>query len=325
MTMTTEQRGDPAVAFDKVSKHYGQIKAVNELTVQIPHGRTVAFLGPNGAGKSTSIDILLGLRKPTSGTVKVFGGSPRQAVDAGRIGVMLQSGGLMDDVSVREFLTLITKLHPRPLGVPELLKRANIEDIADQKVNKLSGGQNQRVRFAVAVAGDNDLIVLDEPTTGMDVENRQIFWDTMKAQADRGKTILFATHYLEEADRVADEVIVINKGRLLAQGSAAEIKARAGFQHISFRLPEVTQEFLLGLPGVKSIDVSGDLVRIQTAESDATLYGVLDAGLRPTQIEVGSLGLEQAFIAITEQDNDSNRPDGWAYEAADVAVKGRVR
>jgi ABC-2 type transport system ATP-binding protein len=322
--MTTEQRGMPAVTFDKVSKHYGEVKAVNELTLEIPQGRTIAFLGPNGAGKSTSIDMLLGLRKPTHGTVRVLGKSPRQAVTDGDIGAMLQSGGLMTEVTVREFLTLITKLHPRPIPVADLLKRANVEDIADRKVDKLSGGQSQRVRFAVSIAGDNKLIVLDEPTTGMDVENRQVFWDAMKAEAQRGKTILFATHYLEEADQIADEVIVINKGRLLVQGSAAEIKARAGFQHITFRLDGVSQEFLLGLPGVKSIDVSNGLVRIQTAASDATLYAVLDAGHRPRDIEIGALGLEQAFIAITEQDNEQTTA-GQALGAPAANLTGGTR
>ncbi|MDH6114506.1 ABC-2 type transport system ATP-binding protein [Kitasatospora sp. MAP12-15] len=226
-----------AVDFRAVSKHFGPVKAVDELSLQLPQGRTIALLGPNGAGKSTSIDMLLGLRKPTGGTVRVLGGTPREAVNAGRIGVMLQSGGLMREVTVREFLSLIIRLHPKPLDIEELLSRANIADIADRKVDKLSGGQTQRVRFAVSIAGENDLLVLDEPTTGMDVENRQIFWNAMKAEARRGKTILFATHYLEEADQVADLVVVINKGRLLAEGTAAEIKAMAGFRRLAFRLP----------------------------------------------------------------------------------------
>ena len=299
-----------AVDFRAVSKHYGPVKAVDELSLRLPQGRTIALLGPNGAGKSTSIDLLLGLRKPTGGTVRVLGGTPREAVNAGRIGVMLQSGGLMREVTVREFLTLITRLHPKPLEIDELLTRANVADIADRKVDKLSGGQSQRVRFAVSIAGENDLLVLDEPTTGMDVENRQIFWHAMKAEARRGKTILFATHYLEEADQVADRVVVINKGRLLADGTAAEIKAMAGFRRVAFRLPDVREEQLLGLPGVRSVDIgAAGVVRIQTSDSDATLYGVLDAGHRPTEIEVTALGLEQAFIAITEQDNDGGGPD----------------
>jgi ABC-2 type transport system ATP-binding protein len=313
--MTTGLRGGPqpaAVTFENVSKHYGQVKAVNELSLEIPHGRTIAFLGPNGAGKSTSIDMLLGLRRPSSGTVRVFGKSPRDAITAGHVGAMLQSGGLLSDVTVAELITLMTKLHPRPLPVAEVLKRANIADIAERKANKLSGGQTQRVRFAIAIAGDSDLIVLDEPTTGMDVENRQIFWQAMKAQAERGKTILFATHYLDEADQIADQVIVINKGRLLANGTAAEIKARAGFQRISFRLPGITRDQLLLLPNVVSLEVINDRVQIQTSDSDKTFYSILDAGLRPEEIEISALGLEQAFVAITKQD------DG---EDADAAVE----
>jgi ABC-2 type transport system ATP-binding protein len=316
--MTTGLRGGPgpaAVTFENVSKHYGEVKAVNELSLEIPQGRTIAFLGPNGAGKSTSIDLLLGLKKPSSGTVRVFGRSPRQAIVSGQVGAMLQSGGLLSDVTVRELLTFMTKIHPKPVPVRELLKRANIEDFAEQKADKLSGGQTQRVRFAIAIAGDSDLIVLDEPTTGMDVENRQIFWQAMKAEAERGKAILFATHYLEEADQIADQVIVINKGRLLANGTAAEIKAQAGFQRISFRLPGVTRDQLLLLPNVVSLEVVNDRVLIQTSDSDKTFYSILDAGLRPEQIEISALGLEQAFVAITQQDNGADAPEAHVEDA----------
>lgn len=307
--MTTGLRGGPgsaAVTFENVSKHYGQVKAVNELSFELPQARTVAFLGPNGAGKSTSIDLLLGLRRPTAGTVRVFGKAPHDAITAGHVGAMLQSGGLLSDVTVRELLTLMTKLHPRPLPVDDVLKRANIADIAERKADKLSGGQTQRVRFAIAIAGDSDLIVLDEPTTGMDVENRQVFWAAMKAEAERGKTILFATHYLEEADQIADQVVVINKGRLLANGTAADIKAQAGFQKIAFRLPGVTRDQLLMLPNVVSLEVINDRVQIQTSDSDKTFYSILDAGHRPEDIEISALGLEQAFVAITQQDNGAD-------------------
>jgi ABC-2 type transport system ATP-binding protein len=307
--MTTGLRGGPgsaAVTFENVSKNYGQVKAVNELSLEIPQGRTIAFLGPNGAGKSTSIDMLLGLRRPSSGTIRVFGKAPHDAITAGHVGAMLQSGGLLSDVTVRELITLMTKLHPRPLPVGEVLKRANIEDIAERKADKLSGGQTQRVRFAIAIAGDSDMIVLDEPTTGMDVENRQIFWQAMKAEAERGKTILFATHYLAEADEIADQVIVISKGRLLANGSVADIKAQAGFQRISFRLAGISRDQLLMLPNVVSLDVLNDRVQIQTSDSDKTFYSILDAGYRPEDIEITALGLEQAFVAITQQDNGAD-------------------
>jgi ABC-2 type transport system ATP-binding protein len=296
--------GLPAVSFEKVSKHYGEVQAVRELTLALPQGRAVAFLGPNGAGKSTSMEILLGLKHASSGKVEVFGKTPRQAMTSGYVGAMLQSGGLPADVTVRELLNLMSKLHPKPLPVDEVMKRANIADLADRRAGKLSGGQTQRVRFAVAIAGDSDLIVLDEPTTGMDVENRQIFWHSMKAEAERGKTVLFATHYLEEADQIADQVVVINKGRLLANGSVADIKAMAGFQRISFRLPGITREQLLNLPHVVSLEVLHDRVEIQTSDSDKTFYALLDQGLRPLEIEIAALGLEQAFVAITERDND---------------------
>ena len=301
--------GLPAISFEQVSKNYGSVKAVRELSLQLPQGRAIAFLGPNGAGKSTSIEMLLGLKHASSGKVQVFGKTPRQAMTAGHVGAMLQSGGLPADITVRELLNLMTKLHPKPLTVDEVLLRANIADLADRKAGKLSGGQTQRVRFAVAIAGDSDLIVLDEPTTGMDVENRQIFWNSMKGEAERGKTVLFATHYLEEADHIADQVIVISKGRLLANGSVAEIKAMAGFQRIAFRQPGVTREQLLALPNVVSLDVVHDRVQIQTSDSDKTFYALIDQGLRPQELEISALGLEQAFIAITEADNGHDEPE----------------
>jgi ABC-2 type transport system ATP-binding protein len=311
--------GTPAVSFEQVSKHYGDVRAVRELTLEIPRGRAIAFLGPNGAGKSTSIEMLLGLRKASSGRVEVFGKTPRQAMVAGNVGAMLQSGGLPQDVTVREVLELMGKLHPRPLAVDEVMRRANIADLADRRADKLSGGQTQRVRFAIAIAGDSDLIVLDEPTTGMDVENRQIFWASMKSEAERGKTILFATHYLEEADHIADQVIVINKGRLLANGTVADIKAMAGFQRVAFRLPGVTREQLIDLPGLVSVDVLGDRVQIQTSDSDKTFYSLLDQGLRPMELEITALGLEQAFVAITERDNE----DGSATTGAQMTEDAR--
>jgi ABC-2 type transport system ATP-binding protein len=294
------------VSFNDVSKHYGRLKAVDGLSLDLRKGETVALLGPNGAGKSTSLDMLLALRKPTSGTIKMFGSDPHHAVKGGQVGAMLQSGGLMPEVTVRELVTLVTGLHPRPVPVDTTLRRAGIATIADQRVDRLSGGQTQRVRFALAIVGDVPLIVLDEPTTAMDVETRRLFWSSMKEEVAEGKTLLFATHYLEEADQAADRILVINRGRLLADGTPAEIKARAGAKRLSFRLDNVDEPFLLGLPGLVSLDVRGDVVQIQSSDSDATLYALLDAGYRPKEVEIGSLGLEQAFLAITAEDDRSN-------------------
>jgi ABC-2 type transport system ATP-binding protein len=296
----------PVVSFDNVSKRYGNLQAVDGLTLELRHGETVALLGPNGAGKSTSLDMLLALRKPSAGRITMFGSDPYHAVKSGRVGAMLQSGGLMPEVTVRELVTLITKVHPDPEPVEVTLKRAGVAQFADQRVDRLSGGQTQRVRFALAICGKSELIVLDEPTTAMDVETRRTFWASMKEEVAEGRTLLFATHYLEEADQAADRILVINRGRLLADGTPAEIKSRAGAKRVSFRLDKVDEPFLLGLPGLVNLEVRHDIVQIQSSDSDATLYAVLDAGYRPSEIEVQSLGLEQAFIAITSEDDRAN-------------------
>ncbi|MER5658267.1 ABC transporter ATP-binding protein [Streptomyces sp. NPDC002131] len=306
-TTATAAATTSVVGFESVTKSYGDVRAVDALTLDLHPGETVALLGPNGAGKSTTLDLLLGLKNADSGTVRVFGTSPREAIVAGRVGAMLQSGGLMDEVTVGELVKLACDLHPRPYRVTDVLSRAGITQIADRKVNKLSGGQEQRVRFALATAGDSDLIVLDEPTTGMDVTARQAFWATMREQADRGRTVLFATHYLEEADAIADRVLVLHRGRLLADGTAAEIKARAGARRVAFDLEGPIDETpLRALPFLTSIDVSGQTVRIQSADADATVHALYGLGVYPRNLEVAGLGLEQAFVAITAAE-EANR------------------
>ncbi|MCX5162742.1 ABC transporter ATP-binding protein [Streptomyces sp. NBC_00264] len=302
-TTTSEATGarTAAVRFDQVSKAYGAVRAVDGLTLDLHPGETVALLGPNGAGKSSTLDLLLGLRTADSGSVQVFGTTPQDAIAAGRVGAMLQTGGLMEDVTVEELVGLACDLHPKPFPVAEVLSRAGIAQIADRMVNKLSGGQEQRVRFALATAGANDLIVLDEPTTGMDVTARQAFWATMREQAEQGRAVLFATHYLEEADAIADRVLVLHKGRLLADGTAAEIKAKAGARRISFELQgPVDEAALRGLPFLAALDITGNRVRIQSHDADATVHAVYGLGLYPRELEVAGLGLEQAFVAITE-------------------------
>lgn len=305
-TGTTAAAGQPApvVRFDQVTKSYGEVRAVSGLSLDLYPGQTVALLGPNGAGKSSTLDLLLGLRRPDSGTVRVLGTDPGQAVARGGVGAMLQSGGLMDEVTVRELVKLAVDLHPRPYPVADVMAAAGITQIAARQVNKLSGGQEQRVRFALATAGACDLLVLDEPTTGMDVSARQAFWATMRQQADEGRTVLFATHYLEEADAIADRVLVLHRGRLLADGTAAEIKARAGARRIGFDLPRTADEEVVAslrrLPELVSLDVSGRSVRIQSRDADATVHGLYALGtVYPLNLEVAGLGLEQAFVAIT--------------------------
>jgi ABC-2 type transport system ATP-binding protein len=293
------------VSFDNVSKHYGSLRAVDGLSLDLRQGETVALLGPNGAGKSTSLDMLLSLRKPTSGRIRMFGMDPYHAVKNGRVGAMLQSGGLMPEVTVRELVTLVAGFHPRPVNPEITMKRAGVFEFADHRVDRLSGGQTQRVRFALAIAGECELIVLDEPTTAMDVETRQLFWANMKAEVAEGHTLLFATHYLEEADQAADRILVINRGRLLADGTPEEIKKRAGAKRMSFRMDNVDEAMLLALPALVSVEIRHDVVHLQTSDSDETLYALIDAGYRPRELEVGSLGLEQAFLAITAEDDQA--------------------
>ena len=314
----TGAAGTPVVSFENVRKNYGKVRAVDGLTMELRPGETVAFLGPNGAGKSTSLDMLLNLRKPTGGRIAMFGSDPYHAIKNGRVGAMLQSGGLMPEVTVRELVTLVTSFHPRPEPVEQTLRRAGIAQFARQRVDKLSGGQTQRVRFALAIVGDCDLIVLDEPTTAMDVETRRAFWDNMKVEVAEGKTLLFATHYLEEADQAADRILVITRGRRLADGTPAEIKARAGAKRISFHLDQIDEPFLLGLPALVNVEIRHDLVQIQTSDSDRTLYAVLDAGYRPRDLEVSSLGLEQAFLAITAEDDNNNASEPAEASFADA-------
>ncbi|MEV6791066.1 ABC transporter ATP-binding protein [Streptomyces sp. NPDC051320] len=307
--MTKTAAPTTVVSFEKVDKSYGQVRAVAGLSLQLHPGETVALLGPNGAGKSSTLDLLLGLRNADSGTVRVFGTTPEEAIREGRVGAMLQSGGLMEDVTVRELVKLACDLHRHPRPVHEVLERAGITEIGDRMVNKLSGGQEQRVRFALATAGDNDLIVLDEPTTGMDVSARHAFWATMREQADQGRTVLFATHYLEEADAIADRVLVLHKGRLLADGTAAEIKAKAGARRIAFDLDgDIDEATLRELPFLTTFSLSNAgsgagarrTVRIQSTDADATVHALYGLGLYPHNLEVAGLGLEQAFVAITE-------------------------
>ncbi|MEU5648125.1 ABC transporter ATP-binding protein [Streptomyces pseudogriseolus] len=305
------------VVFDRVTKKYGDVRAVDEVSLTLRPGETVALLGPNGAGKSTTLDLLLGLKRPDSGTVTLLGTSPREAIVAGRVGAMLQSGGLMGEVTVAELVRLACGLHPRPHPVSEVLARAGRTAIAGRRADKLSGGQAQRVRFALATAGDSDLIVLDEPTTGMDVTARRAFWATMRDQADQGRTVLFATHYLEEADAIADRVLVLHRGRLLADGTATEIKASTGMRRVSFDLPGGTHDgtqdgtsvaldeaALRRLPAVTAVTVSpGGTVRMRSSDADATVHALYGLGVYPRNLEVAGLGLEQAFVALTETDD----------------------
>jgi ABC-2 type transport system ATP-binding protein len=293
----------------------GPVHAVRGIDVSIAPGETVALLGPNGAGKSTTIDMLLGLLPPDAGTVTVFGTGPTEAIDRGAVGAMLQTGALIRDLTVRELVTMMASLFPSPMGIDEVLELAGIEEIASQRTNKLSGGQTQRVRAAVALVSDPDLLVLDEPTVAMDVEGRHAFWTTMRAFAARGKTIVFATHYLEEADAYADRAVLMARGRIVADGPTTEIKAMVGARTIRATLPGADLGVLGTLAGVVATDRRGDAVILSCNDSDTAIRMLLDRHPEARDIEISGAGLEQAFLLLTgdEGDADDARQDdhGW--------------
>jgi ABC-2 type transport system ATP-binding protein len=269
-------------------------------------GEVVALLGPNGAGKSTTIEMLLGLVRPDQGSVQVYGGTPVDAISAGQVGVMLQSGGIIEDAKVGELMSLVAGLHKDPLPVREALEQAGIADLTGRKIKGLSGGQKQRVRFAMAIIPQPDLIVLDEPTTGMDVESRRDFWAAMHAETARGRTVLFATHYLEEADAYADRIVLMRSGKVVADGTAAQIKASVSGRTIRATVPGADLASLASQPGVRNVETRGDVVLLQCADSDDTLRYLL-ANTRAHDIEVTSADLEDAVLAIGAGHVDSVR------------------
>jgi ABC-2 type transport system ATP-binding protein len=291
-----------AIATVGLRKSYGPVEAVRGVDLAIDAGETVALLGPNGAGKSTTIDMLLGLSRPDGGSVSVFGGTPAAAVDAGHVGAMLQTGELIRDLTVGELVAMIASLYPAPLPVAEALELTGIAEIAGQRTQRLSGGQTQRVRFAVALVSDARLLVLDEPTVAMDVESRRSFWTTMRELAARGKTILFATHYLEEADAYADRAILMAHGVVVADGPPTEIKARVGQRTIRATLPGADLPALAALPGVSGADRRGEAVVLNCADSDAAIRALLGAYPEARDLEIAAAGLEQAFLELTAED-----------------------
>jgi ABC-2 type transport system ATP-binding protein len=288
----------PAVELAGLTKTFGTVTAVDGLSLRIEPGEVVAFLGPNGAGKTTTVDMLLGLARPDAGTVRVFGGTPGDAVRLGRIAAVMQTGGLLKDLTVAETVRMTAHFYGHSRPVTEVLERAGIADIADRPVGKCSGGQQQRLRFALALLPDPDLMVLDEPTTGMDVEGRRDFWQAIRADARSGRTVLFATHYLDEADAYADRIVLVRQGRVVADGTTAEIKNLAAGRVVRATLPGADQAALAALPGVQSVEVRGDAVLVHTEDSDVVARHLLTR-TDARDLEITSRNLEDAFLALT--------------------------
>lgn len=290
-----------------VTRHFGsgdsRVQAVAGVDLSIRRGEVVALLGPNGAGKTTTLDMLLGLTQPSTGSVQVLGVTPERATSSGAIGAVLQSGGLLGDLTVGETVRLIASLYGAEAAarVPEVMARADLENLARRRVSKCSGGEQQRVKFALAMVSDPDILVLDEPTAGMDVTARRHFWDVMRADADAGRTIVFATHYLEEAEQFARRTVVMHRGSIVADAPTALLRASLGERSLSATIDPADAALvatLKGEDGVVDVRLDGDRLSLRAADSDAAARILLDNGAH--DIEIAAATLETAFTALTE-------------------------
>jgi ABC-2 type transport system ATP-binding protein len=291
----------PVARIEGAAKNYGPVQALVDFNFEVRAGELVALLGPNGAGKTTAIKLLLGLATPTSGKVSVFGADPSSTETHTRVGAMLQVGRVPETLRVWEHIDLFSSYYPNPLPLAETLAITGLEDLRNRKFGVLSGGQKQRVLFALAICGNPDLLFLDEPTVGLDVEARHLLWDEIRELVARGKTVVLTTHYLEEADALADRIGVINKGTIIAEGTPSEIKSRTAgkkIRCITGLPPAVIQEF----PGVSGVHQDRGAIVIHTSQAEDVLRGLLKLDLEVSGIEVSSAGLEEAFLALTRED-----------------------
>jgi ABC-2 type transport system ATP-binding protein len=292
-------RPGPAITFDGVTKRYGPVLALDQVSFTIAPGEMVALLGPNGAGKSTTVDVLLGLRQPDHGTARVLGQAPQRATGSGQVGAMLQSGSLPDRALAGEVVELARQLYRSRYSLAALLELAGLTEIAHRRTDRLSGGQARRVQLAVALAGDPQVLFLDEPTTGLDVQSRRLFWDGVRRAAASGTTVLFATHYLDEADTNATRILVLAGGHLVADGTPAAIKAQLPGQIIRATIQPAHLSGLRALPGVLAATADGTQVELRTTDPDRTLHALYHCGARVRGLQIDGASLEDALLHLT--------------------------
>ena len=297
---------DIAIRLRDVQKHFetsaGTVRAVDGVSLTVGAGEIVALLGPNGAGKTTTIDMILGFAEPTAGRLELFGASPRSAVTSGRVSAVLQTGGLLRDLRVREAIEMVASTYTSPAPITDVMERAGIADIGDRLIQACSGGQVQRLRFALALLADPDLLLLDEPTAGMDAEARQSFWQAMQAEAARGRTIVFATHYLQEAEDFAQRTVMIDRGRIVADGPTEQIRLQASGRTVTATVDpanaESAQATLELRSDVSRVSVDGDRFTVETSDSDAVALALLTL-LDGRDLEIHAASLETAFFRLT--------------------------
>jgi len=287
-----------AIDLRHLTKRYGNVTAVNDLSLAIRSGEIVAFLGPNGAGKTTTIDMILGLARPDEGSVEVYGLAPVDAIARGYVSAVMQNGGLLKDFTVYETVRYTASLYANPQPASEVLERAGISHIADRRVGKCSGGEQQRLRFAMSLLSNPRLLLLDEPTAGMDVEARREFWSAIREDAGRGRTVMFATHYLEEADAYADRIVLVRQGSIVADGTTAAVKSMASGRTVRATVRNADRDALAALGGVTSVELRGDTVLITCTDSDAVARHLLTK-TAASDLEITANSLEAAFMALT--------------------------
>lgn len=306
--ITVAERAQPSEAtevshvvasLEGVNKNYGAVRALCGVNLTVRAGETVALLGPNGAGKTTAVKLLLGLMPPNAGRVRVLGGDPTNPENRMRTGAMLQVGRVPETLRVREHVDLFSTYYQKPMQAADVLAVAGLEKLSNRKFGELSGGQKQRVLFALAICGDPDVLFLDEPTVGLDVEARRALWEEIRKMVARGKTVLLTTHYLQEADALADRIVVINKGEIIAEGAPAEIKAKTAGKKIRC-ITSLGLSALRSIPGVSEVNEDREAVELHGPEAEPIVRELLarDAGL--SGLEVSSAGLEEAFLALTQ-------------------------
>jgi ABC-2 type transport system ATP-binding protein len=289
-----------AVRVDGASRRFGAVLAVDNVSLRVGHGETIALLGPNGAGKTTTISMLLGLSAPDSGRIEIFGSAPGSPTAHANVGAMLQDGSMMPGVLVGELLAMVRSLYAAPLALDEVVEIAQLDGLEKRRVDRLSGGQSQRLRLAMALVGDPRLLILDEPTAAMDVETRRGFWHAMEGFTARGRTILFSTHYLEEADVAADRIVMMARGRVVADGTPSAIKDSVGLRVIRFSIEDAGIAGLETLPGAVSATAHGNRVELRCSNSDSALRALIATRPDAHDIEVAGIALEDAFITITD-------------------------
>jgi ABC-2 type transport system ATP-binding protein len=295
------RKGESVAVLDGVTKDYGEIKALRGVGLTVRAGELVALLGPNGAGKTTAVKLLLGLMPPSSGNVRVFGQDPTRPQNRARTGAMLQVGRVPETLRVREHIDLFSSYYPSPMPLQDVLHAAGLSGLAERKFSDLSGGQRQRVLFALAICGNPDLLFLDEPTAGLDVEARRMVWEQVRRQVDAGRTVLLTTHYLEEADALADRIVMIHQGAIVAEGTTAEIKARTSGKKIRF-FSSLNLDQLRALPGVLTARADRETLEISTIEPEAVVRELLARDNKLSGLEISGAGLEEAFLALMKDE-----------------------